>query len=93
LFLLAALGLVLAVAIFTQGGHSGNRCQVAPQELVSSIAEGLTAQGGATLRNGQVVKSSMTFTIPGRTPDPVYMVAADIQAAGMEGTDDVAVWP
>jgi hypothetical protein len=60
------------------------RCEMVSNALLNAIAEGLTVTGGGTLRNGYAVKSD-DFS-------KVYMVAADIQGAGMEGDSDVGVW-
>jgi hypothetical protein len=61
-----------------------SRCEKVSRALLDGIAEGLTVTGGGSLRNGYAVKSN-DFS-------KVYMVAADIQGAGMEGTGEVGVW-
>src|SRR6266545_3747364 len=67
-----------------------SRCLDVPAALLNSIEDGLTTNGPGSLRHGQAVKSTVTFESPGRPPQAVYMVAADIQAAGMEGPDGLA---
>ncbi len=69
-----------------------SRCLDVPAALLNSIEDGLTTNGPGSLRHGQAVKSTVTFESPGRPPQAVYMVAADIQAAGMEGPDEIGVW-
>src|SRR6266511_3809353 len=63
-----------------------SRCLDVPAALLNSIEDGLTTNGPGSLRHGQAVKSTVTFESPGRPPQAVYMVAADIQAAGMDPT-------
>ena len=60
------------------------RCLNVPPALVNAIRSGVTAQGGASLRYAQAVKSADFSSL--------YFVSADIQAAGLEGSDDVATW-
>jgi len=60
------------------------RCELVSSAVLNAIAEGLTVNGGGTLRNGYAVKSD-DFS-------KVYMVAADIQGTGMEGDGEVGVW-
>lgn len=69
---------------FTSSESPQSRCQPVPETLVNSIEEGLTADGPATLRNAQAVKSG-DF-------ESVWFIAADIQAAGIEGAGDIGVW-
>lgn len=58
-------------------------CLSVPAELVRGIEEGLTTNGEGSLRNARAVKSD----------DPEgYLISADIQAAGLEGDDDIATW-
>jgi hypothetical protein len=61
-----------------------SRCEKVSSALLNAIAEGLTVSGSGTLRSGYAVKS--------KDFSKVYMVAADIQGVGMEGTDEVGVW-
>ena len=61
-----------------------SRCEKVSSALLNAIAEGLTVSGGGRLRNGYAVKS--------KDFSKVYMVAADIQGAGMEGNSEVGVW-
>jgi hypothetical protein len=60
------------------------RCLNVPPALINAIRTGVTAQDGASLRYAQAVKSA-DFT-------SAYFVSADIQAPGLEGSDDVATW-
>jgi hypothetical protein len=60
------------------------RCLNVPPTLVNAIRSGVTAQGGASLRYAQAVKSADFSS--------VYFVSADIQATGLGGSDDVATW-
>jgi hypothetical protein len=60
------------------------RCEKVSSAMLNAIAAGLTVDGSGTLCNGYAVKSD-DFS-------KVYMVAADIQGVGMEGTDEVGVW-
>jgi hypothetical protein len=69
----------------TQGQEAAkSRCVAVPQALVDAIEEGLTVQGGGVLRHAREVKSN-DF-------NNVYMVAADLQGAGLEGASDIGVW-
>jgi hypothetical protein len=60
------------------------RCEKVSSAVLNAIAEGLTVTESGTLRNGYAVKS--------KDFSKVYMVAADIQGAGMEGNGEVGVW-
>ena len=51
---------------------------------MDAIGEGLTVQGGGGLRRAYVVRSD-DF-------EKVYMVAGDLQGAGLEGETDIGVW-
>lgn len=58
-------------------------CITVPADLVRGIEEGLTTSGRGRLRNARAVMSD----------DPEgYLISADIQAAGLEGDDDIATW-
>jgi hypothetical protein len=59
-------------------------CKRASKKLLDAIETGLQVDGRGNLRHGYVVRSK-DFA-------KVYMVAADIQAAGLEGPDEVGVW-
>ncbi len=61
-----------------------SRCDPAPKPLLAAIAEGLTVQGGGSLRNGHAVKSEDLKS--------VYYVSADIQGAGLQGNADIGTW-
>jgi hypothetical protein len=63
---------------------SAGSCERASEKLLKAIGTGLEVDGGGSLRNGFVVRSSDYRKI--------YMVAADIQGPGMEGDDEVGVW-
>jgi hypothetical protein len=63
---------------------TANRCLAVPEELVASMASGLTVNDGGSLRNAQAVKSN-DF-------ENVYFVSADLQGAGLEGDDDIATF-
>lgn len=60
------------------------RCEVPVLNLVDGISTGLTAHGDASLRGARAVRSA-DF-------ERVWFVAADIQAPGLEGDDEIAVW-
>jgi hypothetical protein len=66
-----------------QAVATNGRCEPVPPDVVAGIEEGLTMTGG-TLRGAQAVRSG-DF-------EQVWFVAADIQAAGLEGNSDIAVW-
>lgn len=58
-------------------------CLDVPADLLAGIGEGLTVQGGGSLRNGKAVQSA----------DPEgFLIAADIQGPGLEGPNDIGVW-
>lgn len=61
-----------------------SRCQRAPSLVLRAIEQGLTVQGGGSLRNGWYVRSG-DF-------ERVYFVAADIEGPGMTGPDQVGLW-
>jgi hypothetical protein len=61
-----------------------NRCSPASPALLSAISQGLTVQGGGTLQAGYTVKSA--------DYEKVWMVAAEINGAGMDGVGDVGLW-
>jgi hypothetical protein len=60
------------------------RCLNVPPTVITSIRSRLTAQGRPSLRYAQAVKSA-DF-------ESAYFVSADIQAVGLDGSDDVATW-
>ena len=68
----------------TQATESDSRCLPVPKALVRGIEEGLTVEGGGTLRNAKAVKSEDFKN--------VYYVSADIQGPGLEGDDDIGTW-
>ncbi|HZH25404.1 MAG TPA: hypothetical protein VEY49_10890 [Solirubrobacteraceae bacterium] len=62
----------------------GPICRKASKRLLTGIATGVQTSGKAKLRHGYITRSE-DFK-------KVFMVAADIQAPGFLGADDVAVW-
>jgi len=60
------------------------RCLDVPRPLVNAIRSGPSVEGGGSLRYAQAVKSN---DFPS-----VYFVSADIEAAGLDESDDVATW-
>jgi hypothetical protein len=66
------------------GGAGVRGCKDVRKGLVAAVGTGLTVQGGGTLRQAQAVKSGYF--------DAVYFVTAEIQGAGLEGSDDVGTW-
>lgn len=82
-----AIAAITVVAVSFSGigsNESGGRCEPVAREVAAGIAEGLTVQGGGSLRNVQAVKSN-DF-------NDVWFVAADLEGAGLDGTDDIGVW-
>jgi hypothetical protein len=68
-----------------QEEQPGSECRKASKKLMTAVAAGLEVSGGeGALRRGRVVRS--------KDFDKVFMVAADIQGQGLEGSDDVGVW-
>jgi hypothetical protein len=63
--------------------QASDRCEAVSGVLVAAIKAGLTVTGG-TLRNAKAVRS--------KDFEKVWMVAADIQGSGMEGSEDIGVW-
>ena len=61
-----------------------SRCVTPHPDIVTEIASFLDLEGKATLRGAQAVRT--------RDYERVWFVAADIQAPGLEGSDDVFVW-
>lgn len=64
--------------------NGGSGCVAVDAALLAAIADGLTIDGGGSLRNGQAVKSA-DF-------ENVYMIAADLQGPGLDGVADIGVW-
>jgi hypothetical protein len=60
------------------------RCLPVPPHVLTSISQGLTIEGGGTLRNAKAVKSD--------SYQNVYFISADLQGAGLEGSDDLATF-
>lgn len=67
----------------TEEPVADSRCEPVDDALVTALGEGLTVEGGS-LRHAQAVKSS--------DYEEVWFVAADIQADGLEGSDDIGIW-
>ena len=61
-----------------------SRCEEVSQAMLNLIEDQLTVDGGGSLRNGFAVKSE--------DYENVYMIAADIQGAGLDGDGQVGVW-
>ena len=91
------LGLVavvaVAFAVVSLGGGDGgdgdagsqpDRCEAVAQAVVAAMAEGLTVEGGGSLRNAMAVRSG-DF-------EKVWFLAADLQGPGLESSQDIAVW-
>jgi len=58
---------------------------VATPESATSIAEGLTVQGGGTLRDAYAVALPASY-------DFEYVVAAEVDGAGLEGDGHIGTW-
>ncbi len=63
--------------------HAEAACEKAPKAALRAIEQGLRLKGGK-LRHGYIVQS--------KDSSDVYMIAADLQSAGLKGEDDIAVW-
>ena len=59
-------------------------CVIPHRDIVDGIEEGLTTSGNGVLRDARAVRST-DF-------NAVWMVAADIDAPGLEGDGPIAVW-
>jgi hypothetical protein len=68
----------------SQSQQAKTKCQRASRRLLDAIETGLTVTRGGNLRRGYIVQS--------KDFEKVYMVAADIQGSGMQGSDDIGVW-
>ena len=81
---LLGVSAVLAWTGWADNGDSGGsaRCLNVSGAKLNDIEQGL--EPGLSLRNGQAVRSD--------DYEQVYMIAADIQGPGLEGSDDVGVW-
>ncbi len=85
----AALAMIAAIACEETGSGSSSgstavSCRTVGASVVSAIEETLTVDGGGTLRSARAVKSN-DF-------NNVWMLAADIQGPGLDGTGDIGVW-
>jgi hypothetical protein len=74
---------VVLAACGEGAGPDSARCSSASDALLQTIAAGLTVDG-ATLSSGFVVRSEQF--------EEVYLVAAEIDGPGLEGSGDVGVW-
>lgn len=63
--------------------QKANKCEDVPADVVASLQEGANTKG-TTLRNAKAVKSN-DF-------ESVYFISADIQGAGLEGSEDIATF-
>ena len=91
---LAAIGLAVGIGISactTAADPSGasrapdsSRCEAVPAHTVLAIEEGLTVNGGGSLRAARMVRSA-DF-------ERVWFVAADLQGPGLNGPADIGVW-
>jgi hypothetical protein len=61
-----------------------SRCEPVDDVVVDGISEGLTIEGGGSLRNAQAVKTD--------DHEDIWFVAADLQGPGLEGSGDIAIW-
>lgn len=85
--ILAGSAAVVALAACGGGDDSGgtsSRCETPSTVLVSAISEGLNIEGGGSIRRAAAVKST-DF-------EKVWFVSADLEGAGLEGSDDIATW-
>jgi len=79
------LGAGLAIALASCGGLAPEGDCIETPEAAALIAPGLTVQGGGTLRNA--------YAVPLPDNDEFgYIVAAEIDGAGMEGDGDIGTW-
>lgn len=62
-----------------------SRCKPVAEQLLRQIEFGLTTNGKGRLRND-------AFAVRSRDYEKVWMVAAEIDAPGLEGVGDVGVW-
>jgi hypothetical protein len=68
-----------------KGSPGEARCVPVVKELLRRIESGLTSEGGGRLRDE-------SFAVKSRDFAEVWMVAAEIDAPGLEGIGDIAVW-
>lgn len=75
-----------AAIVLTEDRVFENTCLTVKPELVEMIESGATADGGGHLVNAsaRAVKSDDYKN--------VYMIAAELQAAGLEGKGDIGLW-
>lgn len=64
--------------------EEANRCEPVDDALVDGISEGLTVDGGGSLRNARAVRSE--------DYEKVWFVAADLQGESLEGSEDIGIW-
>lgn len=68
----------------TEEPAAESRCEPVDNVLIGAIGEGLTVDGGGSLRNVQAVQSG-DF-------ESAYFVVADLQGEGLEGANDIGIW-
>lgn len=66
-------------------------CLDVPRATVRAIASGLTTQGRGSLRSAAAARAETDEDFRGFEM-PLYLVSADIQAAGLQGDGDIATW-
>lgn len=73
------------------GGEAAARCQQVPRTFVRSLQQGLTVQGGGTLRWAHAVRSrdDIGGLYEGKR---VWFVSAEIQGPGFGGKDEIGTW-
>src|SRR5688500_2919509 len=81
----AAFGVFELTAVPLSGNRpAASRCLSVSSVVLTGIANGLTVDGGGTLRGAQAVRSE-DFA-------DTWLVAADIEGPGLDGPDQIAVW-
>lgn len=69
----------------TEGSQGESRCIPVVKQLLRQIESGLATDGEGRLRD-------QSFAVKSRDYEKVWMVAAEIDAPGLEGIGDIAVW-
>jgi hypothetical protein len=80
-----------ATTAATTAPEAESDCLRVPRGTVAAIAEGLTTSGKGRLRSARAAVADKDEDFRG-VKMPVYLISADIQAAGLEGADDIATW-
>jgi hypothetical protein len=75
----------------TAPSEETSRCVNVPPATVRAIADGLTTSGRGSLRFAHAVEADADEDFRGVSM-PLYLVSADIQAPGLEGSDEIATW-